>query len=293
MSKKNCLQMTFATTLLALMTFCFFSCGSDDESSSSNGSSSKNRRKLSELSLKFDYPDDVKNSIPTVEHKYTIEYDAKGRLSRIERNNSSKSEDWSSEIISGIDIDYDFGLITISDKDLSKYNGKVSHETNENIHISFDLNEKGYVSHLGDYTCHYDEDGYLTRVNQEGAIWSFAYSDGDLTKFMLKVLASEPKIYYIFYGDNFNSGTLQFNVKMPEELYSYYSWIDIYRLKFDVFSRANFVVALIAYQAGLFGRTAKHTSYIYAPSTEKAIVSFKNEKDPEHYITTECSFSFK
>ena len=37
MSKKKCLQMMFAT-MLALMTFCFFSCSNDDEDEQSNGS---------------------------------------------------------------------------------------------------------------------------------------------------------------------------------------------------------------------------------------------------------------
>lgn len=248
------------------------SCSSDNDDDNGNGSIG-NRRKLSEITLKRDYSDKL-YVVPNEEYKYYMDYDSKGRLSKIERKWQSGSESlW--ETYNIVDIDYDFGLITISNSE--KYYDEVYEGRKR--YFNFELNDKGYISRLENLTCHYDEDGYLTRVSKEGGIWTFAYDQGDLIKYMLNDLAKEPKIYYVFYGNNFDSGTLVYNVKAPN--FHFYIRDD------------NSVLAIIAYQAGLFGKTAKHISYLSVPSTEKAIISLFDEKNPERYITTKCDFKFK
>ena len=113
-------QTNIIATILLLMSLCFVSCGGDDDGSNSkvvDGVNVNTGRKLVQL-----YIDDV--------YKLRIDYDMKGRLSKVIQINSRYENGEQVDVATDIlNVDYDFKLISYN-----YYNRKFDY--------MFSLNEK-------------------------------------------------------------------------------------------------------------------------------------------------------
>ena len=261
-------QTNIIATILLLMSLCFVSCGGDDDGSNSkvvDGVNVNTGRKLVRLDINNPYT----NSSEYV-FKFRIDYDTKGRLSKVIRINSYKYENGTYIEIEAanelLNIDYDFRLI--------KYKSY-----SREFDCMFSLNEKGYISEIGGCRCKYDSYGYLTGTEDSRYIFSLAYEEGELIKSMVKNLTKDKiDITYITYGEDSSKGDLLFYMNTTTH--------------FNGMRDVEAVLLFIAYQSGLFGKMTNHLTYLSKTSETSAVLQKKNEERGEQMLVR-CAFKFE
>lgn len=255
-------------------------CGGDDDGSHGDGNSSGlvdgvhvNSRKL--LSL-----DVYKGENSSYKRTFTMTYDSKGKLSQI-KSHASNIDDYyyADNDITLLSIDYDLKFMEFFDD--------IGYKIEEGMKLKryysydrcfFTLNDKGYISRLGDCELTYNNDGYLVGANTVKDMWTFAYSEGDIIKYMMETLKSgNIDLYYANYGEK--QGELYFSVNVQKK-FSDTDWKWHYS---DYYATS----LLILYHAGLFGNISKHCSTL----PKNGIVEQISDKDKSNLII-HCSFVF-
>jgi hypothetical protein len=202
-----------------------------------------------------------------------INYDAKGRLSKVIWTNGSKYEN--GKYIEGevemLKIDYDFKVINF-----------MPSETYYNKDYMFTLNEKGYISQLSNCSITYNSYGYLSKAENMSYIYSLAYEEGELIKSLVNNLKKDKiEIYYMFYGEDKDKGDLLFYMNTPSSK----------GLNINIQSIQG-VMLFIAYQAGLLGKMTNHCTYLQRSNETTAILQKRSESSNKTY-NIHCSFVFE
>lgn len=263
---KKIIELFMILSVVTMLNFGLSSCGNDDGGSSSivDGVNVKNGKKLVKLNIK-----PTSNRMDMSEYTLKIAYDAKNRLSKVTWTNGRyyKNGDYVDGEVDLMKIDYDFKMVTIS-------NGSSS------ANYLFTLNDKGYISQISNCSCNYDSYGYLTGVENSSEIWSLAYNDGELIKSLVnKFRNNNIEIYYMFYGEDNNTGDLLFYLNTEKD---------------KSYGRNSTLATMcfIAYQAGLFGKITNHCTYLSRSSSTSAILERTNEKN-NNTFRVYCSFAFE
>lgn len=267
--------------LIAMSLPLLVSCGGDDdEPSNGNNNSFKvvdgvhvNARKLLYLDVyQQGYDQYLQKEITSDKIRFAMAYDSKGRLIEICAPYTSFHPNDPKNYYLLMKIDYDLKKIEYL------YEGsKTSY-----LSCSFALNNKGFISRLGDCGLTYDDEGYLIGAYTEKNIWTFAYNDGDITKYMVKKLKSgNIDIFYAHYGEK--EGDLYFSVNDPDGFF--YKGVSLN------YNNYRTISVLIAYHAGLFGNISKHCTYLPNSSSKNAIVERFSDEDNNNKIY-HCSFVF-
>lgn len=254
-------------SLVSSVGFGITSCGGDDDGSSSviDGVNVNNGKKLTRLDILLE------SNSSTTTGDYTVNlnvlYDSKGRLSDVIWTNGQKYE--SGKYVDGevelMKIDYDLRFVNISDGYSS-------------LKYMFSLNDKGYISQIGNCSCTYDSYGYLTGVENITEIWSLAYNEGELIKSLVSKLKNgNMLLYYMFYGENSSTGELMFY--MNGEKYETYGRNPI-----------QAVMCFIAYQSGLFGKITNHCRYLSKSNNTSAVLERNNEQNSKKFVVR-CKFT--
>ena len=255
------MRKVFFILCMAICSICLTSCGDDDKGSSRGGNSTSggsstgggsgstivdgvhvNPRKLLTIDL---YKQDNTND----NLHFAMSYDSKGRLSKVNMTNGERSIDL-------LNIDYDLNLITASKEDsfYSSYNSEAKD------HYPFSLNKFGFISSLSNCEFSYNDDGYLIGANTVKDIWTFAYNEGEIIKFMVETLKTgNLQIYYMYYGEK--EGELYFTLNGKFSGRSDWSYNDL-----------RTVSMLILYHAGFFGNISKHCSNLSAYSSKGTVI---------------------
>ena len=243
-------------SLFALLCLGLSSCGNDDDENNNQGESTivdgvnvTKGKKIKELTT---YEGNV------VRNRYSIEYDAKGRLSIIKEG--------------GVDlalINYDSRLISIY---IKEYDHK------RLFRFSFSLNTDGYMSTIGTSSLIYDSNGYLVRVDEVSCnkLSTLDYNNNDLIKASISKLASgKLELYYITY-DGKNEGDLHVHVNGPNiQSYAVSPYYPMY------WQDGKNVVSLIALQSGLFGKVPQ--SVLHFKDKKEATAFIEYEADDNRY----------
>ena len=277
------MRKLFFMLCMTICCVCLTSCGDDDKGSSSGGSSSGggsstdgsgstivdgvhvNPRKL--LTLDLYNQDKSDNSI-----HFAMSYDSKGRLSKI---NATYGE-WSNELLN---IDYDLKVLScyfdINEPYRYSYgSGSLPYG------FPFSLNKFGFISRISNCEFSYNDAGYLTDVNAVEDVWTFAYSEGEIIKYMAETLKTgNVLIYYAYYGEK--DGELYFTVNSTNKSYKRNNWS---------LNDLRTVSALILYHAGLFGNISKHCRNLSAYSNKGAVIEQSNSNNN---TTVHCSFKIE
>ena len=273
-------------TLMGLSLALMASCGGDDETSSNDGSGSfglvdgvhVNSRKLMAL--------DVSMQDNSYIFHYKMSYDSKGRLNKIIMPFTYTSyhdgiTEEETEDVQILNIDYDLKLVEFFEKIKGVYNSET--QTYERQYVMsrcyFTLNNNGFISRFGDCELSYNKEGYLVGANSAKDMWTFAYDNGDIIKYMVESLKTgNIDIYYAYYGEK--EGDLYFVVNSQGKLATNWDEADVRR-----------ITLLIAYHAGLFGNISKHCINLPNSSSKNAILEQICDKDKSSLIFR-CSFVF-
>lgn len=287
---RSCSKLTIGLTFISLLGLCVYSCGDDDSDSDGaivDGTNIRKGKKLVRLEtdkyLLFTSGGGIIDTENDYKCKYKIEYDTKGRLTNIWLTNIYYRNGYFDVNVVEIDtllevarIDYYFKYITVPFIDSYRHNR--GYGTEKYYRINFDLNEKGYISQIANFTCRYNEEGYLTNVDEVKDLWTFTYSNNDVAKVLVERLAWDKiTTYYFYYGGDSNAGQLVFNINTTDS--HFLSYVENY---------LKTVVCLIAYEAGLFGKTTKHIQSLSSRNEMSAIIDGKGSDDKEN-ITINCS----
>jgi len=230
-------------------------CGGDDESSSRkivDGVNVPTGKKLVELRLA--YENNSREEVPDV---YTVEYDSKGRLSKVMHKKKSYYE-YTGEILTAATIDYDLKSVKIySPTQADKF-----------WSYGFTLNDDGYVSKIGPCTLTYDSNGFLTGVEDTKGFSSLVYDGSDLIKASVSNFSNvNVSMYFVSYENLNNEGDLLINIQRNDEKFSNGSGLD-----------NDNIVTLIAYQSGLFGRVSKTFINLKSRSEMSTLVGYKSSR---------------
>ena len=126
----------------------------------------------------------------------------------------------------------------------------------------------------------YNDAGYLTDVNAVEDVWTFAYSEGEIIKYMAETLKTgNLLIYYAYYGEK--DGELYFTVNSTNKSYKRNYWSP---------NDWRTVSSLILYHAGLFGNISKHSQNLSAYSNKGAVIE---QSDINNKVTVHCSFKIE
>ena len=276
-------------TLMVLSLPLVVSCGGDDEnpsnSNDNNGSYGTvdgvhiNNRKLMAL--------DVSMQDNSYTLHYNMSYDSKGRLNKIIMPFTSTSyhdgvvTETKTEDVQILNIDYDLKVVEYFEKIKGVYNSETqTYERQYDMsRCYFTLNNNGFISRFGDCELSYNKEGYLVGANSAKDMWTFAYDNGDIIKYMVESLKSgNIDIYYSYYGEK--DGDLYFVVNSQRKWSEYWSEAEVWR-----------ITLLIAYHAGLFGNISKHCINLPNSSSKNAILEKICDKDKSSLIFR-CSFVF-
>lgn len=261
-----CCKLGYGMILLSLLSFCVLSCGDDDESNDSpNGRKGK---KLVRVEAECPFYD----STPNI---FTINYDSKGRpISIYLTIESIRPNGITYDTYSVNDkllvIDYNYNCIDCF------YFG------NSKTRYDFNLNEKGYISLLANCSFTYNEEGYLTNVETTRDMWTFAYNNDEVAKLLVQhLIRNNSTMDYFYFKDGLNAD-------------QFYLYISTTRRKFlssykDYLFR---IVSLIAYDAGLFGKTTKHIRHLSDKNDMPGIIEGKGKADSD-YSTIKCSVYYE
>ena len=266
MIMKKIFYFLLTIALVSSVSFVLTSCGGDDDGTSSviDGVNVNNGKKLSRLDINLN---GVSSSVIT--EKLRIFYDSKGRLTNVIWTNGFKYENgkYSEGEVDVMRIDYDLRVVNINDGYSS-------------ANYMFSLNDKGYISQIGNCSCSYDSYGYLTRVENVTEIWSLAYNEGELIKSLVSNLRNgNMQIYYMFYGDSSDSGELMFYMNSEKD---------------KSYGRNPYqaVMSFIAYQSGLFGKITNHCTYLSRSNETSAVLQRNNEQNSNKTIIR-CNFTYE
>ncbi len=274
--------------LIAMSLPLLVSCGGDDdEPSNGNNNSFKvvdgvhvNARKLLYLDVyKQGYSDYYQKEYRTDKIRFTMSYDSKGRLVKI----CAPFERYSGEVVSMMNIDYDLKFVEYCNSiDLHYVSSTKSFDYLPTyLRCFFTLNGKGFISRFGDCELSYNDEGYLVGANTEKNIWTFAYNDGDISKYLVEKLKSgNIEIFYANYSEK--EGDLYFAVNDPDGSNG------IEGLNYNNYRAIS---VLIAYHAGLFGNISKHCINLPNSSSNNAIIEQFSDVDNGNRIY-HCSFVF-
>ena len=258
MIMKKLFYLLLTISLVSSVSFVLTSCGGDDDGTSSviDGVNVYNGKKLTRLEV-------PKNS-------FRVFYDSKGRLTNVVWTHKIRIYEngkYSEAEVNIMRIDYDFRIVSISNAYSS-------------ANYMFSLNDKGYISQIGNCSCSYDSYGYLTRVENVKEIWSLVYNEGELIKSLVNSLKyGDMEIYYMFYGESKDSGELIFYMNSEKE-----NGIG------DKPEQA--VMCFIAYQSGLFGKITNHCTYLSRSNETSAVLERNNEKNSNKFVV-HCNFTFE
>ena len=255
-------------SLVSSVGFGITSCGGDDDGNSSviDGVNVNNGKKLTRLQI---LPESSSSSTTDYNYKLSILYDSKGRLSNVIWTNGQKYENgkYTDVEIELMKIDYDLRFVYIFN-------------VSSSLKYMFSLNDKGYISQIGNCSCTYDSYGYLTGVENITEIWSLAYNEGELIKSLVSKLKNgNMLLYYMFYGENSSTGELMFY--MNGEKYETYGRNPI-----------QAVMCFIAYQSGLFGKITNHCRYLSKSNNTSAVLERNNEQNSNKFVVR-CKFTYE
>lgn len=254
--KKNGLWSVFVLIAIVMVLPFVSACGGDDDESPSGGGNSSsslvdgvhvNSRKLLSLGL-------YKNNSSTNICRFTMSYDSKGRLERIVGPFTYTSTDGGktyTEDFPLLSIDYDLKFIEYYN-DRSWYNSTTQQYEIKYARVFFTLNNKGFIATLGNCELSYDNDGYLVGAKTVKDMWTFAYSEGDVIKYMVETLKnSNIGIYYTHYEEK--NGDVYFTIDNLDKVF--YSWDSGLS-----YTDKRMASLLILYHAGLFGNISKRAN---------------------------------
>jgi len=235
-------------------------------------------KKIVQLTINHKVPIYDRDTIITYNVK--INYDSKGRLSRIIWINGHKYEN--NKYLVNIDfevikIDYDFKMISFNWGKEFNLKDPIKKD------YFFKLNKEGYISQIGDCSLTYDDYGYLIGVENTNYAWTLAYDKGEFIKSLVRILIdNKASFYYMFYGSDTNKGDLYFTLNTNSTN------------KFPSVSSVKGVMCFIAYQAGLFGKITTHCQYL-SNSNETTATLQRHSKDDKVYKNEQtdefvCSF---
>ena len=225
-----------------------------------------NGKKLTRLEI---LPQTSSSTTTDYNYKLRVVYDSQGRISSVIWANGQKYESgkYVENEVELMRIDYDLRLVNI-------YNGSSS------LKYLFSLNDKGYISQIGNCSCTYDSYGYLTGVENITEIWSLVYNEGELIKSLISKLKNGNMVlYYMFYGENSSTGELMFY--MNGEKYEDYGRNVI-----------QAVMCFIAYQSGLFGKITNHCRYLSKSNETSAVLERNNEQNNKKFVVR-CKFTYE
>lgn len=255
----------------------FVSCGDNDDSSNYEGASSLvdgvhvNKRKL--LSL-----DVSKGGYDTNLIHFNVSYDDKGRLNDIV---ATLPEYWPSQTREWkmLSIDYDLRFIEYYVTFEWRQRGRAPVYDK----LFFNLNSDGFISMLGSTDLVYNNEGYLVGLRGVKDMWTFAYAENEVIKFMLENLKSgHIGIYYTHYG------------RENESMYFAVNDTDKFNKDDFMFSDSDLhtISVLILYHAGLFGKNSKQCTNLSNSSSKNAIIEQISDQDKSTMIY-HCSLVFE
>lgn len=239
-TKSQCLNWKASICMLLGLVMCLgvVSCGGDDESVEPSKQNVPKRKKLVSIFTNgtYEYP--------------SIEYDAYGRLSRIEESYYTAGR--------GNKMDtyyYDFTYIGDTLKVFKRYldnNGLKAQATyllNAQGCVSKPLSYDGYYNVTNiQYLFQYNSDGYLTTFGrEEDKSRKYVCSDSNFLKTILG--DNKSRTYLLYTGDENKA-----NIMIDDSMYSYSTPIGDFT--FDGIIRDG--ISTILYNAGLLGKASKN-----------------------------------
>lgn len=276
------MRKLFFILCMAICCVCLTSCGGGDDNGSSSGGSSTNGgsssgggsgstivdgvhvnpRKLLTLDLyKQDKTDEKIH--------FAMSYDSKGRLSKI----NVTTGEWSTELLN---IDYDLNLISTN----KAYSLRSIFYSEAKERYPFSLNKYGFISSLSNCEFSYNDDGYLIGTNTVNDMWTFAYNEGEIIKYMVETLKTgNVQIYYVHYGEK--DGELYFTLNSTGKFGDRSDWTD---------NDLRNISMLILYHAGFFGNISKHCSNLSAHSSKGSVI---DQISDSKNIIVHCSFKIE
>lgn len=297
MKRRNLFHALCAVALSLSLT----ACGGDDDGGNggNNGGGSYNpSKKLTKLVIKDlkvadEYSEEIirseddkaKYDVAFGDFVYEIEYDTQGRLNRVVAKTGKKGVHNPDGTITIEDVPINADIATV-DYDQSKitvpYVLRLDGTVSSKKELRFALNDKGYITQLGDYSIVYDADGYVKEVKETNKMWNTIYKNQEFIGWIeqeLKSLSSQT--YYVDYSNGGGKETTFIKIRdyprhkynAPNDIHErgyLESHIYYYMQKF-LYVRA-FLIA--AYQYGWFGKTAK---------TYKSIAEIKD--NPVNVVT--------
>lgn len=254
---KNNIESFLLYVLLALPLL--VACGDSDDNGKTkiiDGTNVSQGKKLVELYLN---PDSIYSFI---DH-YKVEYDTKGRLSKLLKENYYRKGDFFSweyytkgEYSVILQMDYDFRVITTNP------------ESSYRRQYGFALNKDGYISLIGKATINYDENGYLTGIDDLKESSLYAYNDdNEFIKAAVSPISSgNMRLFFVTYGNQQNNGDIYVRVSRT------------YESGKSVYISDHAVMYFVAYQAGLFGKVTNTVINLKSKNEAKALFDYDNEK---------------
>lgn len=270
-----------------MLTISLFSCGGDDDNSPNGGGSYDlvdgvhvNPQKL--LALDVYKGENAKSKI-----HFDMSYDAKGRLTDVIASVYRTLSDGNTQTDKAkiLSIDYDLRFIEYYHKEKYSYNSTTHGYDVTPVYerAFFNLNSNGYIATLDNCELSYNNNGYLVGKKDSKTMWTFAYGENDVIKYMVERLKTgNIDIYYTHYGAK--NGDMYFSVNNPDKFSEWDSYPTI--------SDCRTASVLILYQAGLFGRISQQCINLAGSSNKNAIIEQISDKDGSNLIIR-CSFVFK
>lgn len=286
MNKKNLFSL-LPLVVMVMLTISLFSCGGDDDNSPNGGGSYDlvdgvhvNPQKL--LALDVYKGENAKSKI-----HFDMSYDAKGRLTDVIASVYRTLSDGNTQTEKAkiLSIDYDLRFIEYYHKEKYSYNSTTHGYDVTPVYerAFFNLNSNGYIATLDNCELSYNNDGYLVGKKDSKTMWTFAYGENDVIKYMVERLKTgNIDIYYTHYGAK--NGDMYFSVNNPDKFSEWDSYPTI--------SDCRTASVLILYQAGLFGRISQQCINLAGSSNKNAIIEQISDKDGSNLIIR-CSFVFK
>lgn len=258
--------------MLAVMAlYTIVACGEDGEKNEStkkvDGVNVVIGKKLMELK--------VMDNSNSVRAHYKVEYDSKGRLSKI--NGESFAFDyygWNSTFVYNFPVNIDNCYPTGEYKELAKIDYELRIVTlffsSSKLSYNFSLNNDGYISQIGTTVLNYDSNGYLTGVDEVKGISTLVYDSNDLIKASVSEIAGgNISLFYITYGNQNNEGDLYIKVNRSDDKKNYDNALGVID--------AKDAICLIAYQSGLFGKVSKSVLHLSNKNEAQALLGYEAE----------------
>ena len=258
--RKSSIWSIFAIALISLPLI--VACSSDDDSNGGgkkvDGVNVTTGRKLLELEISCD-----NRYYSFYSGKYKIEYDPNGRLNRVLYTNYNYKYDDNGEIqflASG-----EYSEVAIFDYDLKSVTIKYPSERFNYI-TNFKKKKKGYINQISNYTLKYNTNGYLTDIDGAEGFSSLTYENNDIIKAAISPLAAgNMTLIYVNY-DKEKEGDLYFKIKRIDNG------------KYAGQLNLKYMIAIIAYQSGLFGKVMNTVLNLKDETETSALFEYETER---------------